>query len=32
LWLITINGWVSLATVASSRLVTYFLVYVTGAG
>jgi steroid 5-alpha reductase family enzyme len=31
LWLITINGWVSLATVASPLLMTYFLVYVTGA-
>lgn len=31
LWLITINGWVSLATVGSPLLMTYFLVYVTGA-
>jgi steroid 5-alpha reductase family enzyme len=31
LWLITINGWVSLATVASPLLMTYFLAYVTGA-
>jgi steroid 5-alpha reductase family enzyme len=31
LWLITINGWLSLATVASPLLMTYFLVYVTGA-
>ena len=31
LWLITITGWVSLATVASPLLMTYFLVYVTGA-
>jgi steroid 5-alpha reductase family enzyme len=31
LWLITINGWVSLVTVASPLLMTYFLVYVTGA-
>jgi len=31
LWLITINGWVSLATVASPLLMTYFLVHVTGA-
>jgi steroid 5-alpha reductase family enzyme len=31
LWLITINGWVSLATVGSPLLMTYFLVYATGA-
>ncbi len=31
LWLITINGLVSLATVASPLLMTYFLVYATGA-
>jgi steroid 5-alpha reductase family enzyme len=31
LWLITITSWVSLATVASPLLMTYFLVYVTGA-
>ena len=31
LWLITINGWVPLATVGSPLLMTYFLVYVTGA-
>lgn len=31
LWLITISGWVSLATVGSPLLMTYFLVYVTGA-
>jgi steroid 5-alpha reductase family enzyme len=31
LWLITITGWVSLATIASPLLMTYFLVYVTGA-
>ena len=31
LWLITITGWVSLATAASPLLMTYFLVYVTGA-
>jgi len=31
LWLITINGWLSLATVGSPLLMTYFLVYVTGA-
>jgi steroid 5-alpha reductase family enzyme len=31
LWLITISGWVSLATVASPLLMTYFLVHVTGA-
>src|ERR1700741_58430 len=31
LWLITINSWVSLATVGSPLLMTYFLVYATGA-
>jgi steroid 5-alpha reductase family enzyme len=31
LWLITINDWVSLTTVASPLLMTYFLIYVTGA-
>jgi steroid 5-alpha reductase family enzyme len=31
LWLITVNGWVPLATVGSPLLMTYFLVYVTGA-
>jgi len=31
LWLITINGWPSLLTVGSPLLMTYFLVYVTGA-
>ena len=31
LWLITINGWWSLATVGSPLLMAYFLVYVTGA-
>ena len=31
LWLITINGWLGLATVGSPLLMTYFLVYVTGA-
>lgn len=31
LWLITVAGWVSLATVASPALMTYFLVYATGA-
>lgn len=31
LWLITITGWWSLATVGSPLLMTYFLVYVTGA-
>jgi steroid 5-alpha reductase family enzyme len=31
LWMITVTGWVSLATVASPLLMTYFLVYVTGA-
>lgn len=31
LWLITINGWLSLATVGSPLLMTYFLVYVSGA-
>lgn len=30
LWLITLAGWVSLATVASPALMTYFIVYVTG--
>ncbi len=30
-WLITINGWLALATVGSPLLMTYFLVYVTGA-
>jgi steroid 5-alpha reductase family enzyme len=31
LWLITINGWWPLATVGSPLLMTFFLVYVTGA-
>jgi steroid 5-alpha reductase family enzyme len=31
LWLITINGWLPLATVGSPLLMTYFLMYVTGA-
>ena len=31
LWLITVAGWVSLVTVASPALMTYFLVYATGA-
>jgi steroid 5-alpha reductase family enzyme len=31
LWLITINGWLPLATVGSPLLMTYFLVCVTGA-
>jgi steroid 5-alpha reductase family enzyme len=31
LWLITITGWWSLATVLSPALMTYFLVYATGA-
>ncbi len=31
LWLITITGWLSLVTVGSPLLMTYFLVYVTGA-
>jgi steroid 5-alpha reductase family enzyme len=31
LWLITINGWLPLATVGSPLLMTYFLVHVTGA-
>jgi hypothetical protein len=31
LWLITITGWWSLATVFSPALMTYFLVYATGA-
>jgi steroid 5-alpha reductase family enzyme len=31
LWLITITGWWSLTTVGSPLLMTYFLVYVTGA-
>jgi len=31
LWLITVVGWVSLATVASPALMAYFLVYATGA-
>lgn len=31
LWLITINGWLPLATIGSPLLMTYFLVYVTGA-
>ena len=31
LWLTTINGWLALATVGSPLLMTYFLVYVTGA-
>ena len=31
LWLVTITGWLSLSTVASPLLMTYFLVYATGA-
>jgi steroid 5-alpha reductase family enzyme len=31
LWLITINGWLPLVTAGSPLLMTYFLVYVTGA-
>jgi steroid 5-alpha reductase family enzyme len=31
LWLVTIAGWVSLSTVLSPVLMTYFLVYATGA-
>ncbi len=31
LWLITVAGWVSLVTVVSPALMTYFLVYATGA-
>ncbi len=31
LWLISVAGWVSLVTVASPALMTYFLVYATGA-
>jgi steroid 5-alpha reductase family enzyme len=31
LWLIGINGWLALATVGSPLLMTYFLIYVTGA-
>ena len=31
LWLVTITGWLSLSTVASPVLMTYFLVYATGA-
>lgn len=31
MWLITVNGWWALATVGSPLLMTYFLVYVTGA-
>jgi steroid 5-alpha reductase family enzyme len=31
LWLTTITGWLSLVTVGSPALMTYFLVYVTGA-
>jgi steroid 5-alpha reductase family enzyme len=31
LWLITINGWLPLATVGSPLLMTYFLVHVSGA-
>ena len=31
LWLIAINGWISLVTVGSPLLMTYFLVYATGA-
>jgi steroid 5-alpha reductase family enzyme len=31
LWLVTVTGWWSLATVLSPLLMTYFLVYVTGA-
>jgi steroid 5-alpha reductase family enzyme len=31
LWLITINGWLALVTVGSPLLMTYFLVYATGA-
>lgn len=30
LWLVTIAGWVSLSTVLSPILMTYFLVYLTG--
>ena len=31
LWLVSIAGWISLVTVASPVLMTYFLVHVTGA-
>ena len=31
LWLITVNGWLALATVLSPVVMTYFLVYATGA-
>ncbi len=31
LWLITVAGWISLVTVVSPALMTYFLVYATGA-
>jgi steroid 5-alpha reductase family enzyme len=31
LWLVTLNGWPALATVFSPMLMTYFLVYATGA-
>jgi steroid 5-alpha reductase family enzyme len=31
LWLITLNGWLALSTVLSPVLMTYFLVYATGA-
>jgi steroid 5-alpha reductase family enzyme len=31
LWLVTVTGWLSLVTVGSPALMTYFLVYVTGA-
>jgi len=31
LWLVSINGWVSLATVGSPLVMTYFLVHVSGA-
>ena len=31
LWLVTITGWLSLSTVASPVLMSYFLVYATGA-
>ena len=31
LWLVTLAGWISLLTVASPALMTYFLVYATGA-
>jgi steroid 5-alpha reductase family enzyme len=32
LWLASIAGWISLATVLSPALMTYFLVFATGAG